>query len=139
MHRHRAIASALYLVAVATTAIAQSSSQPGTDSTGSGAAPVVHGSSAVSGRDSRVTKSDNTRSNKTTDLRLTQQIGRSSIDGSMLSVYAHNIRIVAVDGTVTLNGVVRSQAEKDAIERRATVAAGPGRFVNNLKIASSSE
>ena len=54
---------------------------------------------------------------------------------STLSTYAHNVKIVAVNGTVTLNGVVRSAAEKTQIGKKATSIAGEGRVIDNLKLA----
>ena len=53
-----------------------------------------------------------------------------------LSTYAHNIKIVSVNGTVTLNGVVRSEKEKNSIAMKAAAVAGKDRVVNELKIAN---
>ena len=97
------------------------------------------------------TAPDNTRSNKidpsnsamtaesqkndAADLQITKQIRQSIIADKSLSTYAHNIKIIAADGNVTLNGVVRSQQEKDTIELKAQTAASGGSVTNNLKIA----
>jgi hypothetical protein len=51
------------------------------------------------------------------------------------STYAHNIEIVAVDGNVTLNGVVRNQQERESIQAKAHPFVTNGSLVNNLKIA----
>ncbi len=73
--------------------------------------------------------------NDKTDLALTQQIRKSVMADKSLSTYAHNVKIVAVNGNVTLNGVVHTQQEKDAIEAKAQTALGHGgSIVNNLKI-----
>jgi len=48
---------------------------------------------------------------------------------------AHNIKIVAQDGKVTLKGPVRSEEEKSAIETKATEVAGAGNVVNQLEVA----
>jgi hyperosmotically inducible protein len=73
--------------------------------------------------------------NDTTDLALTRQIRASVMADKSLSTYAHNIKIVSVDGNVTLNGVVHSQQEKDAIESKAQAVLKNGSVVNNLKIS----
>ncbi len=52
-----------------------------------------------------------------------------------LSTYAHNVKIVSMNGTVTLNGVVRSDEERSAVEQIAANAAGAERVVNDLKVA----
>ena len=72
--------------------------------------------------------------NDKSDLALTQQIRKSIMADKSLSSYAHNVKIVAVNGNVTLNGVVHSQQEKDTIEAKAQAALANGSVVNNLKI-----
>jgi len=52
-----------------------------------------------------------------------------------LSTYGHNVKIVAMNGTVTLNGVVRSPEEKAQIGKLATSIAGEGHVVDDLKLA----
>ncbi len=93
---------------------------------------------------------DNTRSNKAdpsdrqatsdmqrndaTDTELTKRIRQSVMADNTLSTYAHNVKIVAVNGTVTLNGVVRTAAEKNEIGKKATSIAGEGHVIDNLKL-----
>jgi hyperosmotically inducible protein len=99
------------------------------------------------------TPADNTKSNKVDpsnrsptaddqkndkqDLMMTKRIRSSVMADKSLSTYAHNIKIVSVGGNVTLNGVVRSQAEKDSIESKAQAVVQNGSVVNDLKIASA--
>jgi hyperosmotically inducible periplasmic protein len=90
---------------------------------------------------------DNTKSNSTagttadaqrndaTDLDLSKRIRQSIMADKSLSTYAHNIKVVAVNGTVTLNGVVRSEGEKKAIETKATSVAGQSNVVDQLNVA----
>lgn len=80
------------------------------------------------------TASADTQMNDKTDLALTKKIRTSVMADKSLSTYAHNIKIVAVNGNVTLNGVVHTQQEKDSIEAKAQGAVSNGRVVNNLKI-----
>lgn len=84
---------------------------------------------------SHTTMSADAQSNDATDLDLTQRIRRSIIADKALSTYAHNVKIVAVNGTVTLNGVVRSEDEKSSVERKAASVAGQSHVVNDLTIA----
>ena len=72
------------------------------------------------------------------DRKITQRIRKSLVTDKSLSTYAHNVKIVSVNGTVTLNGVVRSEDEKSAIEVKAVSVAGPGHVVNDLKVAPKS-
>jgi hyperosmotically inducible periplasmic protein len=81
------------------------------------------------------TASADTQKNDAADLALTKQIRASVMADKSLSTYAHNIKIVAVNGNVTLNGVVHSQQEKDSIEAKAQSVVNNGSVLNNLKIA----
>jgi osmotically-inducible protein OsmY len=69
------------------------------------------------------------------DLQLTKRIRQSVMADKSLSTYGHNVKIVAVGGTVTLNGVVRSDEEKAAIATKAEKIAGKTHVVNDLKVA----
>lgn len=70
-----------------------------------------------------------------TDRDLTKRIRSAITDDKSLSTYAHNIKIVAQDGKVTLKGPVRSEEEKSAIETKATEVAGAGNVMNQLEVA----
>jgi osmotically-inducible protein OsmY len=72
-----------------------------------------------------------------TDRGLAKRIRASIVDDKSLSTYAHNIKIVAQDGKVTLKGPVRSEEEKSAIEAKATEIAGAGNVINQLEVAPS--
>lgn len=74
--------------------------------------------------------------NDKTDLELTRQIRRSVIADKSLSTYAHNVKIVAIDGTVTLNGVVRSSDEKMSVAAKAVAVAGQDHVVDRMTIAA---
>lgn len=75
------------------------------------------------------------QTNKASDLDLTKRIRQSVMADKSLSTYAHNVKIVTVNGSVTLNGVVRSEDEKSALEMKAVNIAGKGKVTNDLKIA----
>jgi osmotically-inducible protein OsmY len=73
------------------------------------------------------------QSNDPKDLAITQQIRQSIIADKGLSTYAHNVKIVTVNGTVTLNGVVRDESEKEAVAKKAEGVASS--VVNSLMVA----
>jgi len=54
-----------------------------------------------------------------------------------LSTDAHNVKIIAQNGSVTLKGAVKSEQEKQAIESKATEIAGAGKVTNELQVAPS--
>jgi hyperosmotically inducible protein len=83
--------------------------------------------------DNRSATSDN-QPNSAADLDLAQKVRRSIIQDKSLSTYGHNIKIIAVSGTVTLNGVVRSEEEKLRINKEAASIAGDGHVVDRMKV-----
>ena len=71
-------------------------------------------------------------------LRLTvKRVRQSVVADKSLSTYGHNVKIVAVNGTVTLNGVVRNADEKAQIGKKATAMAGAGHVIDDLKLAAA--
>jgi len=81
-------------------------------------------------------RSADQQSNARSDIDITARIRRSVMDDKSLSTNGHNVKIVAENGTVTLSGVVPSDAEKEAIERKAASVAGRDRVTNNIRVAS---
>ncbi len=104
----------------------------------------------------RAQTSDNSRSNATAvnsadsssiadgqknnarDLKLTQSIRQRVVADKSLSLDAHNVKIVAINGYVTLNGVVRSDSEKASVEAKAIQVAGPDKVKDDLQVAPQS-
>src|SRR5580704_2616357 len=84
---------------------------------------------------SNTTMTAGSQKNDAADIQITKQIRESIVADKSLSTYAHNIKIVAVGGNVTLNGVVRSQEEKDSIQSKAQAVVSSGSVTNNLKVA----
>jgi osmotically-inducible protein OsmY len=68
------------------------------------------------------------------DRDIMQKIRKAVMDDKTLSTYAHNVKIVSQRGKVTLKGPVRSDAEKQTIERMAAEVAGAGNVTNQLTI-----
>jgi osmotically-inducible protein OsmY len=71
----------------------------------------------------------------TTDREIAQKIRRALMDHKTLSTYAHNVKIVAQHGKVTLKGPVRTEDEKMTVEAKATEVAGAGHVINQISIA----
>ena len=69
------------------------------------------------------------------DRDLAKKIRQSVVGDKSLSTYAHNVKIVAQDGQVTLKGPVRSEAEKTSIAATATEIAGAGKVTNEITVA----
>jgi osmotically-inducible protein OsmY len=70
------------------------------------------------------------------DRELARQIRRAIVKDKSLSTYAHNIKVIAQDGTVTLKGPVNTQEEKQAIEAKAAAIAGQGKITNEIEVGS---
>jgi hyperosmotically inducible periplasmic protein len=58
------------------------------------------------------------------DRELAAKVRQTIVKDKSLSSYAHNVKIIAQGGTVTLKGPVRSEEEKQAVEAKAAEAAG---------------
>ena len=68
------------------------------------------------------------------DRDLTQQIRQSIMKDKSLSTYAHNVKIIAQDGMVTLKGPVRSEEEKRVVETKANEVAGANKVTSQLEV-----
>jgi len=64
------------------------------------------------------------QTNAAGDRDLTAQIRKSIIADKTLSLYAHNVKIITINGMVTLKGPVKSDAEKQTIADLAAKATG---------------
>ena len=69
------------------------------------------------------------------DRELTQKIRRALMQDKTLSSYAHNVKIVAQGGQVTLKGPVRTEDEKRIVETKAAEVAGAGHVINQMSVA----
>jgi len=72
--------------------------------------------------------------NNRSDLETTRLIRRAVVTDKSLSVYAHNIKIIAEKGVVTLKGPVRSEEEKQSIEKKAAEIAGAAQVKNEIEV-----
>jgi hyperosmotically inducible periplasmic protein len=75
--------------------------------------------------------------NNLSDRELMQKIRKSLMSDDSLSTYAHNIKVIAQNGAVTLKGPVNSDEEKRTVEQKAADIAGAGNIKNELTIKAA--
>lgn len=68
------------------------------------------------------------------DRELTAKIRRAIVADDKLSTDAQNVKIITIDGLVTLRGPVKSASEKATVAARAQQIAGAKRVDNQLTI-----
>lgn len=114
---------------------------------------VLLGSSWVGPLDAQSTpaKPDNTAVNKrdqnpgeatadqqkmnASDRDITAKIRRAVMADKTLSRYAHNVKIISQDGTVTLKGPVRSDDEvKSIVSKAMKITGSADRVVNQMSV-----
>ena len=71
------------------------------------------------------------------DIDLTQKIRKALVMDSNYSMTAKNIKIITVNGTVTLRGPVDSDSEKSGLETLAKNIAGDGNVIDQLEVKSN--
>jgi len=73
--------------------------------------------------------------NNRSDVDLTKSVRRSIMDDKSLSTYAHNVKVISQNGTVTLKGPVKSDAEKSAIvAKAASIAGGAANVIDQMTV-----
>ncbi len=70
------------------------------------------------------------------DRQLAQQIRRALVKDKSLSSNAHNVKVIAQDGIVTLKGPVNSESEKQAVEAKAAQIAGSDKVTSDIQVRS---
>ena len=114
-------------------------------SQGQQATPTPHDPGASDSTESNNTKRNSSEQNKNTDtaekqsnskddLALTQKIRQAVVKDGSLSMNAKNVKIIARDGKITLQGPVDSQQEKDAIVTKAREIAGKDKVEDQLEV-----
>jgi hyperosmotically inducible periplasmic protein len=74
------------------------------------------------------------------DRKITAKIRRSIMADKSLSMYAHNVKIISQDGTVTLKGPVRSDEEVQSIlSRAADVTGSADKVINQMSVKVTSQ
>ena len=75
-----------------------------------------------------------TQSNDRGDVEVTRQVRRAIVDDDSLSTNAHNVKIITVDGVVTLRGPVNSPQEKASVAAKAQQVPGVKRVDNQIEV-----
>jgi hyperosmotically inducible periplasmic protein len=96
----------------------------------------------TAGDNSAINKRDQSKSeptadqqqNNRSDLEITKEIRRSLTQDKSLSTYAHNVKVIAQNGKVTLKGPVRSADEKSAVVAKAAQIAGDANINDEMTV-----
>ena len=116
------------LVASACTFSAIAEEQPAADNT------------AKNKRDaSGETQTSGDQSNSSEDTKITADIRRAVVAEKSLSMTAKNVKIITVNGVVTLRGPVNTAEEKATIAKLAQSAAGKAKIDNQLEVVTPSK
>jgi hyperosmotically inducible periplasmic protein len=96
--------------------------------------------------DSAQTAPDNSKSNKDhaqtadsqsnakADRQITASVRKAILADKDLSTYAHNIKIITLNGAVTLKGPVKSEDEKQKIASDTTSVVSADQITNELTV-----
>lgn len=68
------------------------------------------------------------------DLDTAKEIRHSLTQDKALSTYAHNVKVIAQNGKVTLKGPVRSEEEKSAVLAKAAQVAGKDNINDEMTV-----
>jgi hyperosmotically inducible periplasmic protein len=74
------------------------------------------------------------QANAKSDRLTTQKIRKAIMADKSLSTYAHNVKIITTDGTVTLKGPVQSEDEKQKVASEAASVVSPNKITNELTV-----
>jgi hyperosmotically inducible periplasmic protein len=92
------------------------------------------------------TQPDNTAQNKdhavtadsqshaTSDRAITHNVRKAIMGDKSLSSYAHNVKVITVNGAVTLKGPVHSEDEKQKVQADAASVVSPDTITNELTV-----
>ena len=74
------------------------------------------------------------QTNAKSDRLITQKVRKAIMADKNLSTYAHNVKIVTVNGAVTLKGPVQSEEEKQKVASEAANAVSADKITNELTV-----
>jgi len=84
--------------------------------------------------DAAVTPTD--QSENEADRTLTQRIRQAVVDDDSLSTNAKNVKIISLNGAVTLRGPVKNEEERKKVVSKAQQIAGEKNVKNQLEVAA---
>jgi osmotically-inducible protein OsmY len=70
------------------------------------------------------------------DRDTAKKIRQSFVHDKSLSTYAHNVKVIAEGGKITLKGPVKSEDEKNALAAKAAEIAGASNINNELSVVT---
>ena len=76
------------------------------------------------------------QSNATNDTKITQKIRQDIMNQKNLSTYAQNVKVISVNGMVTLKGPVRSNQEHTSLLQYARAAAGVSNVTDEMTVVT---
>ena len=126
MHKHQIRRGAAWLLALALVATPLAASAAGD-------ADADNTQRNVRDRDG-TSVSPMDQGNSDADRAITQQIRKDVVANDALSMNAKNVKIITVDGVVTLRGPVKSPDEKATIASTAAKAPGVKRVDNQIEV-----
>jgi osmotically-inducible protein OsmY len=74
------------------------------------------------------------QTNSHMDRQITAKIRKAIVGDKDLSTYAHNVKVITVNGQVTLKGPVQTEEEKQKIASLAASVVSPDKVLNQLTI-----
>lgn len=74
------------------------------------------------------------QSNSQTDRQITAKVRKAIVSEKDLSTYAHNVKVITVNGQVTLKGPVQTEDEKQKVVGLAANVVSPEKVINQLTV-----
>ena len=75
--------------------------------------------------------------NNSVDIKLAAAVRQAIVNDKALSTTAHNVKLVAANGVVTLRGPVNSEGEKEKVGQCAAGVAGVSKVDNLLDVKTN--
>jgi len=75
--------------------------------------------------------------NNSVDIKLAAAVRSAIVNDKALSTTAHNVKLVAANGVVTLRGPVNSQGEKEKVGQCVARVAGVSKVDNELDVKTN--
>jgi len=87
-----------------------------------------------SSQNNNQSKTADNQSNAAADRQMTAKVRRAIMADKSLSTYAHNVKIITLNGSVTLKGPVRSEEERQKILSDVADLVSADRLTNQLTV-----
>jgi len=79
-------------------------------------------------------KTADSQPNTAADRATTAKVRKAIMEDKGLSTYAHNVKIITMNGQVTLKGPVKSEEEKQQVASDVTAVISADSFTNQLTV-----